>query len=61
MDSVGAMAGAILGANLGVEAIPVAWRAIQAREYLQVLSARLAGLEAWRSEPCASMPSADAH
>lgn len=43
VDSVGALAGAILGANLGIGAIPAAWRAVQAREYLQVLSERLGG------------------
>lgn len=41
VDSVGALAGAILGANLGAQAIPTAWQEVQAKEYLQALSLRL--------------------
>jgi ADP-ribosylglycohydrolase/O-acetyl-ADP-ribose deacetylase (regulator of RNase III) len=41
VDSIGAIVGSVLGANLGDEAIPEAWRAVGVRDYLEWLAARL--------------------
>ncbi len=43
VDSIGAIAGSVLGANLGHEAIPAPWRAVGVRGYLEWLSTRLHG------------------
>ena len=44
-DTLGAMAGAISGAYLGIEAIPAEWRwKLENRVYLESLAARLAEL-----------------
>lgn len=43
VDSIGAIVGSVLGANLGEEAIPAPWRAVGVRAYLEWLSVRLHG------------------